>query len=247
MKSFTTLFRIEWKLTVRDFSGILFGVMIPVGLLWLLGFLYGHGTIMIEGVPPFERAVPAVLTIGICATGLMGIPLGLSAYREKQVLQRFQVTPSSPMLLLAVQFFTHLSIALISSGLVLVSAVVGFGYELAGPVLPFVLIYFLVTFSLYTLGLMVASVARNVQMANLLATLLYFPMFFLSGATVPFHMMPGWLQHVSRAMPLTHGIELLTSVSLDQMDQVALSSIAYLLILGILSLITSVRTFKYTY
>ena len=240
MKKFITLFRIELKLNIRDFSGVLFGVIIPIGLMFLLGTLY-------KDASRIQESVPAVITIGICATGLMGIPITLSSYREKKLLRRFQVTPTSPLLLLMVQFAANFVTALISSVGVIILAVLMFEYKLEGNIISFLILYVLILFSIYSLGILIASISKSVSMSNLLCSLIYFPMFFLSGATVPFEFMPKGLQVVAQVMPLTHGIKILKGISLGHSMKDYFLPITILLLLGVLCMIVSVMTFKYDY
>jgi ABC-2 type transport system permease protein len=40
--------------------------------------------------------------------------------------------------------------------------------------------------AIFSLGMMLASVAKNSKSAGMLCSLLYFPMLFLSGAAIPF-------------------------------------------------------------
>lgn len=248
MKAFSTLFKIEMKLAIREFSGILFGIILPVGIMLLLGTLYGSSTISEESnITLIQQGVPAVITIGICACGLMGIPITVSNYREKKILKRFQVTPTSPILLLSVQFFTNLLITWISSGLVILVASAIYGYEMIGNVISFGIVYFIVLFSIYALGIFIASIANSVKTANLLCTVLYFPMFFLSGATIPYEIMPKILQKIADVMPLTQGIKVLKGVSLGRSIYNYLGPLVFLFILGILCIIISIRTFRYDY
>ena len=37
----------------------------------------------------------------------MGLPLVLSGYREQKILKRLKVTPASPVMLLAVQYYLY--------------------------------------------------------------------------------------------------------------------------------------------
>lgn len=50
--------------------------------------------------------------------------------------------------------------------------------------------------------------------ASILASVLYFPMLILSGATLPYEVMPTALQKIADIMPLTQGIKLLKATSL---------------------------------
>jgi len=247
MKTLLTLFKIENKLSIREFSSALFGIILPVGLMCLLGALYGKQMVDEENYSLLQQSFPAVITIGICATGLMGIPITISSYREKQVLKRFQVTPTSPMILLMAQVVNQFIIALLSSLLVWVIARFIFGYRMIGNFGGFLVVYLIVVLSIYAIGMMIASVAKNINAANLLCSLIYFPMFFLSGATVPYEIMPKGLQFVADIMPLTHGIILLKSISLGGSISDYVLTITILILLTIICMITSVKTFRYDY
>ena len=247
MKALKTLFKIEFKRSIREFSGVLFGLILPVGLMVLLGTLYGDQKVDGQGYTFLQQAFPGVITIGICATGLMGIPITLSAYRDKQILKSFQVTPSSPFILLMAQFFNQMIFAFVSGLLVWLAASLFFHYRMIGNISHFLLAYLLVLFSIYGIGMMIASISKNVNMANLLCSFVYFPMFFLSGATVPYEIMPRGLQVVADTLPLTHGIKLLKDVSLGKslFDQGFIALILFGL--AIVTVVISVKTFKYDY
>ena len=246
MNTLFVLFKTEFKLAVREFSGVLFGVILPVGIMILLGALYGSRPAYDgAGYTSLQQSFAAVITIGICATGLMGIPLTVANYREKKILKRFQVTPTSPMMFLAAQILNNLVFALISSFLVWVTARLFFSYTMIGSLWLFLLFYCFVTVAIYALGMLVASVSGNIKTANLLTTVVYFPMFFLSGATVPYEIMPKALQMFSSILPLNHGIKLLKAVSLNlPLEQFGVS----LLVLGITAIAgisVSLKTFRW--
>lgn len=245
MKAFLKLFSIEFKLALREFSGMLFGVMLPFGIILLLGFIYGDK--MIDGVKYMDLAVPAVITIGIAATGLMGIPLTISSYREKGVLKRFMVTPTTPILLLTVQFFNNLVTAVVSSLAVIIVAVLAFNYRVSGQIITLILGYITVVFCIYSIGLLIGSISNSIKTANLLTSLLYFPMFFLSGGTIPYEIMPRVLQKVSNILPMTHGIKLLKGLSLGEKMYEHTASFMILLSIGVVCILISIKTFKYDY
>lgn len=227
---------------------MLFAVILPAFLMLLLGILYGDKLAEDgSGVTMVQQAYPAVLTISICATGLMGIPITLSGYREKKVLIRFMVTPTSPLILLMASFLNQLVTVVISVACVTLIGFVFFGYTMIGSLWAFSLTFLVVLFSIYALGMMVASVARNVNMANLLCSLLYFPMFFLSGATVPYEIMPKALRFAADLMPLTHGIKLLKKVSYGSFLSQDLVTLGALILLAIVCMLISIKTFRYDY
>lgn len=247
MKTLKAMYKTEIKMSIREFSGMLFGVMLPVGLMLLLGVLYGDQMVEGETYTKTQQSVAAVLTIGICATGLMGIPITLSGYREKKLLKRFEVSPTTPIILIMVQFLSNLTFAVLSTALVIGIAILFFGYEMIGSVAWFVLGYLTLVFCMYSIGMLIASVAPSVKVSNLLCTLVYFPMFFLSGATVPYEIMPTPLQKAAEIMPLTHGIKMLKSITLGGAISDLIGSFILLLLIGAVCIIISVKTFRYDY
>ena len=246
MKALLMLFKIEFKLAVREFSGVLFGLIMPAGIMILLGIIFGEKPAYEgAGFTLVQQAFPAVATVGICATGLMGIPLSLAAYREKKILKKFRVTPAGPGVLLGAQFLNNLVFAILSGFLVLAVAVLFFGYRFKGNVMLFSAAWFLVLVSLYSVGMLVASISGNVKTANLLTTILYFPMLFLSGATIPFEIMPAGLQKASSFMPLTQGIILLKGISLNISGFNALKPVIILAAVAAVCITASIFTFRW--
>ena len=80
---------------------VIFAVILPLVVLIILGFVYGAKPAAEGAAYTFlEQSIGALCTISICASGLMGLPLVVTEYRERKILKRFQVTPVSPAKLL---------------------------------------------------------------------------------------------------------------------------------------------------
>jgi len=62
------------------------------------------------------------------------------------------------------------------------------------------------------LGLIFASLMRDMQGFNIVFNFVIFPIFFLSGALYPLENFPTWLRVISYADPLTYGIDGLRAV-----------------------------------
>ena len=67
-------------------------------------------------------------------------------------------------------------------------------------------------FAFVPLGLFVGSAARDMRTAPPLSNLIFFPMMFLSGAAVPYAILPPWLQTTGRFLPATWLVEALQGV-----------------------------------
>lgn len=245
MKAFRTMLKIELKLSVRDMNMVVFALVMPLVITLILGFVYG-GKPAFEGAnyTSFELGFGAMASIGILASGVMGLPLVLSEYRDKKILKRYQCTPISSRFLLFVQLLKYAVYSVFSLVLVAIVAL-SFGYRMDGNVIAFLGAYVLLLLALYSIGMFVASIAPTAQTAGLICCFLYFPMLILSGATLPYEIMPNWLQIVADFMPLTQGINLLKNISLGQSIGTMIIPLIVLPVITIICTALSLKLFKW--
>jgi ABC-2 type transport system permease protein len=224
MKTFLTLLKTETKLSLRGGDMILFGILFPIGIMLLVGCISSPEAIAL--------GFGGIATVGICASGLMGIPLTFAGYRHEKILRRYRVTPVSPATLLAADTVLQIGFAWVSGLAVYLIARFGFGMKMIGPFSRYALTFVLVQAAVYGIGFLIASLVPNVKSANVVCTIVYFPTLFLSGATVPYEIMPRGLQAFSDIFPLTEGIKLLKGAVLgldparDLAGYIALAAIA---------------------
>lgn len=215
MKTFNTMLKTELKLSLRGMDMFIFAICIPIIVLIILGIIYGNKPAFEGAEYTFvEQSFSALAAISICAGGVMGLPLVVSEYRNKKILKRYKVTPISPALILFVQVAIYTLYAVASLVLLYIAATLFFGYQFHGSLLTFFGGYLLVIVSMFSIGMMVGGIAPNTKMAGAIASILYFPMLILSGATLPYEVMPSALQKMANILPLTQGIKLLKSASL---------------------------------
>lgn len=123
------------------------------------------------------------------------------------------------MMMLIVQMILGAMIASLSAIIITICSVFIFNYQMNGSLLLFIGGYFLVMLSMYSIGMIIASLCPSVKIANVVCTFVYFPMLFLSGATIPFEIFPVFIQKIANILPLTHGIQLLKNISLGIYNQ----------------------------
>lgn len=245
MKRFLTFLKVEGKLSLRCPDGIIFGIGMPVGVLLLIAVVAGSQSAGGAQYSFLQSAFAALLTVGICATAFMGLPLTIADYRDKKILKHFFATPIRPFMILSVQMVIGMLTAILSAALVTILAVFGFGYRMEGNPLLFIGAFLLVMFSMYSIGMIIASLCKTVKIANVVTTFVYFPMLFLSGATIPFELFPDTVQRVCNILPLTHGIKLLKAVSLDMWSSDIWISVALLVVFAVVGCIISVVSFRW--
>lgn len=210
MSTFGTLLKNELKLNIRNMNMVVFAVAMPLVVLILLGLLYGAKPAADGTAYTFvEQSFGALCAISICAGGLMGLPLVVAEYRERKILKRFQVTPVSPVMLLAVEFTIYVIYAAASMATLFPVARLFWNVTMRGSWLAFLGSWLLTMASTLSVGMMVGGIAKDEKTASVIACALYFPMLLFSGATLPFEVMPETMQKIVRVFPLTQGIQLM--------------------------------------
>lgn len=210
MNAFCTLLKNELKLNIRNMNMVIFAIILPLVVLVILGFLYGTNSAANGADYTFlEQSIGALCAISVCAGGLMGLPLMVAEYRERKILKRFQVTPISPSMLLAVEVLIYVLYALVSLITLLLVSGLAWDVHLRGSWGGFAGSWLLTVLSTLSIGMMVGGIAKNAKSASVIASVLYFPMLIFSGATLPFEMMPEAMQKIVTVFPLTQSIQLM--------------------------------------
>jgi imidazolonepropionase-like amidohydrolase/ABC-type multidrug transport system permease subunit len=172
----------------------------------LVGFSYIFG----NGEPArVAYILPGILTINLIAASFFGISLHMVSLREREVYRQFHVTPLASITLVLAHAATALVNIVLSISLQLVLAVVLFRISIAGSIDQLAIAILLAAFAFIPLGLIVGSMAQDMKTAPAISNLIFFPMMFLSGAAMPLHLMPEWLQRVAVFVPSTYVVELL--------------------------------------
>ena len=246
MKTFKTMLKNELKLSLRGMDMVIFAICMPLVVLIILGIIYGSKPASPDaGYSFLEQSFGALVSIAICAGGVMELPLVVSDYRNKKILKRFKVTPVSPAMILFVQVAIYAIYSFVSLLLLFLTAKIFFGLQMHGSLLYFIGGYLLVMLSIFSIGMMVGGIAPNTKIAGVLASILYFPMLIFSGATLPYEVMPETLQKVADVLPLTQGIKLLKAASLGlPMDSVFLP-ILIMVALAVICIGISIKFFKW--
>ena len=244
MKRFLKLYIIEQKLALRSADMLIFGVAMPVGIMILINMIAGQKQAA-EGFTYLESSFASLISVGICAAAFMGIPLTVADYRDKKILKHFFTTPCSPVWILGSDMLCAGVTALLSAISVALVSVVFLGYEMRGNVLLFMGSWFFTLVSMFSIGLLMASLCRTIKSVNAVTSLVYFPMLFLSGATIPYELFPNGLQKVANVLPLTQGINLMKAVSMGAELENVWKIIVLLAGITVICSVIAVKAFKW--
>lgn len=237
---------LEGKLFLRNYINVFFLLLFPSLILLLFGGMFGNEPAAIfGGYGTVDVSVPAYAGMIISVTGLMCLPLTLSEYREKKILKRFRATPLSPHYVIIAQIGVNLLMTVAGMLLLFITARIVFDLHFMGDFLPVVAVFLFSTLSIFSLGFLIAAVAPNMMAATAIAYLVYFPMLFLTGATIPIEMMPETMQKIAAVLPVTHVVRAMKAVWLGK--SIASVSMSLLLLAGIMVLcfILSFKLFRW--
>ncbi len=241
MRVYLAFFRNNMRLTMRDRSVFFFNFLFPFIFFFAFAELFHAGTG--QGIAFF---VATVLVMGILGNGLWGAGMRAVQEREANILRRFKVTPISPLPIL---------IASMASGwllylpvLVSLVALAHFKYAMPMPQnwLSLFLMCSLGVCAFRAIGLILASVTNTMQEATILIQVLYMPMLFLSGATIPSAILPTWAQTLAEFMPASYlvtGLQGIFFRNQNLADNAA--AVGALLLTMVLGLFLAVQLFRW--
>jgi imidazolonepropionase-like amidohydrolase/ABC-type multidrug transport system permease subunit len=197
--SYLAMAAINLKLTFRDRTVIFFNYLFPLVFFFIFAQLY-HA----EQGGAIIQVLTMVLNIGILGSGFFGAGIRAVQDREANILRRFKVAPISAAPILVASLVTGL-LNFLPSALMMV-LLAHFIYGMAFPQRWFSLLIFVAigAMAFRSLGLVIASVVNSMQESQIVIQLLYFPMLFLSGTTIPLSVLPNWVQILAQFLPATH-------------------------------------------
>ena len=103
---------------------------------------------------------------------------------------------------------------------------------------------FLIGLTFAGLGLIMTALAKSYDFFMYWFTLVLTPMMLVSGVFYPLQNMPGWLQVIANALPLTHAIDLGRPLLLGRMPENPLLNIAVLAAYGVAGYLIAMRLFR---
>jgi ABC-2 type transport system permease protein len=158
--------------------------------------------------------VPGLLAMALAQSAVFAIAGTLVAYRELGIFRRLKVTPLPLKEFAFARLVAMLALALAQTVVLLGVGRLMFGIHLGLNFAALVPLVVLGSLSFIAIGLFVGAVAKTQETAAALANVITLPMVFLAGVFFPLTQAPGWLQTVSRFLPLTYLADGLRNVAI---------------------------------
>ena len=211
----------EWKVFLRERSRIVASIINPI--LWLLVFGGGLGAnVSIPG-----GNYQAFIYPGILAQAVLFSSIFFGVYivwdRKIDFLKEVLVAPISRTSIFVGKVLGGATDAMVQSCiLLLLGLLLARGGVIAGLQLNVLslatalLILFVTTVSLVSVGLIIGSLMESPEGFQLISSFVLFPTFFLSGALFPLDRLPSWLSVFIRCDPLTYSVDALRAAILGR-------------------------------
>lgn len=214
LRGLWTLTWIEIKIFLREPLGAFGMIVIPVVVFVVLGRILGH-RVSLPSLPAnsFLRVgVPVLGSILITLSAVLSLVTIISIYREGGILKRLRATPLRPQTILTAHVIVKLFLTAVTLLLMVLAGKRYYPIGIHVPLLSFTIALLISTWSILSIGFLIASVVPTARFSQPMGALILYPMVGLSGLFVAVESLPPKLQIVARLLPLTYAVSLLEGI-----------------------------------
>jgi ABC-2 type transport system permease protein len=210
MRGLKQLIFINIKLYLREPIATFFTLAFPPLLILLFGTMYGNDPLpLYGGYGAMDITMPAYSALVLGTVGLLSVPITTGGYREQGILRRYRATPLRPLTYIIADVLTNLVITLIGMVVLVAFGWLLYRVQFEGHVLSVLMAVILGGLSMFAIGYLIASIVPGARTAQVVGMVIFYPMMFLSGASVPLEVMPETVRRISDFIPLTYVVSLI--------------------------------------
>jgi ABC-2 type transport system permease protein len=244
------LWKLTWleiKIFMREPMGAVGAIVIPV-----LVFL-GAGRIVGGKLPPTTPAASNFIHVGLPVLASMLIAINavislvtiVSIYREGGILKRLRATPLRPQTILTAHVIVKLLLTAATLALMVLAGKRYYPVGVHAPFFSFTIALLISTWSILSIGFLIASIVPTARFAQLIGGFVMYPMLGFSGLFVPLAVLPPVLHAVARALPLTYAVALLQGIWTGDAWSAHLGDIAALALVFVICTALSTKVFRW--
>jgi ABC-2 type transport system permease protein len=246
MRSLYKLTWIELKLFLREPIAAFFTLAFPLMMLFLFGSIYGNKpSPFFGGFGTIDISVPAYTAMIIGSSALLSLGITIATYRETGVLKRLKATPLRPQAILGAQVAVIYLVTALGIVLLIAGGKAVYGLRFEGRPLSVFAGFTLSALAMFGVGFVLASLAPTARAAQVMGMVMFYPMIFLSGATIPREILPESIRQYSQLLPLTHVVTLLRGLWVGEPWGDHTKEVIVLISFLIVSVLVSAKTFKW--
>jgi ABC-2 type transport system permease protein len=234
--------RAQQRLFWRNREAAFFSFLFPILLLALIGSVYGDEPIDDVSVPTY--ILVGLLGYGVAANAFAGLAITLVVRREAGLLKRVRGTPLEPRTYLAAVIASTVTVIALQVVAQLLLGVYLLDADWPQRPGPLVVAILLGAAAFAALGIAVTTLVRTAEGSSAVVNAIYLPMAFVSGVFFSREDMPAFLEAISDLLPLTYLLDLIRAAFVPG-ESFAPSSIAAVVVWGLVGLVVGVRMFRW--
>jgi ABC-2 type transport system permease protein len=246
MRGLWLLVWLEIKIFLREPLGAFGTVIAPVLVLMLFGRI---GTAVMPRAQAaattfFKVSVPVFVAILIAINAVVSLVAIMSIYRESGILKRLSTTPLRSQTILTAHVIVKLVLTAATLALTLLLAKNSILTDDI-PLLNFTIAVLITTWSILSIGFVIASLVPTARFAQPISSVLLYPMLAVSGLFVPLAAFSPTFRAIARALPLTYAVALLEGIWKGQPWSAHVGDVAALAIVFVICTALSSKIFRW--
>lgn len=247
MRGLLKLTWIEIKIFLREPLGAFGTIGFPVLIFLVAGRIAGRRASPANlAASSFIRVgLPVFAALLIAISAVLSLVTIISIYREGGILKRLRATPLRPQTILTAHVLVKLLLSAITLALLLLAGKRYYPVGADVPLFSFALALLFSTFSILSVGFVIASIVPTARFAQPIGAIILYPMIGFSGLFIPIESLPPALHALARALPLTYAVSLLQGIWSGERWSAHLGDVAALIIVFIVCTALSAKVFRW--
>ena len=251
------MFRGLWKLTwleikifLREPLGAFATIFLPVVVFVAVGRLLG-GRLLMSGASSIDSSgfirvgLPVLVSMLAAINGVLSLVTIISIYREGGILRRLRATPLRPQTILTAHVLAKLALTVVTMALMVAAGKSYYPVRVDAPVFGFTMALLISTWSILSIGFVIASMVPTARFAQPVGAVILYPMLALCGLFLPLDSLPPVLRGVARVMPLTYAVSLLEGIWKGDAWTAHLGDVAALVVVFAICTALSAKVFRW--
>ena len=244
------LWKLTWleiKIFLREPLGAFGSILFPV-LVFVVVSPFAGGRLTPGSLSPagFLRVgLPVFVSVLIALSGVLSLVTIISIYREGGILKRLRATPLRPQTILTAHVLVKLTLTALTMALTVLAGKRYYPVFTHFPVFGFTIALLISTWSILSIGFLIASIVPTARFAQPIGAAILYPMIGLCGLFVPVQSMPPALQVVARVLPLTYAVSLLEGIRKGEAWSTHMGDVAALVVVFAICTALSAKVFRW--
>ncbi len=241
MTAFSNHFTFEFRTGIRNKNLLLMNYLFPLGL-------YVMMSLIMPGINPLFQAtiIPSMITFGILASALLGLPEPLVQAREAGIFRSYKINGVPALNILLIPELSTMLHIIVVALIITVTAPIFFDAPLPQNLPVFALIVLATAIALCGLGILIGVVSPSTRLTVLYSQIIFLPSMIIGGVMLPYSMLPPVAAKIALLLPSTYAMNAFNSLAMGgTADFNPWGGILTLFVGGITAFVLALRLFRW--